>query len=86
MQPIIPIWRKHPFDDPSWLFEFKYNGFRGLCYLEEGRCRFISRNGNSLTRFDALADQVGRWLSSRAEAAAARAAYDTARTRQRVIG
>ena len=47
---------------PDWLFEFKYDGFRGLCYLEQGRCRLISRNGNVLSRFDALADQAGRLL------------------------
>jgi bifunctional non-homologous end joining protein LigD len=62
VQPIIPTRRKEPFDDPDWLFEFKYDGFRGLCYLEQGRCRFVSRNGNVLSRFDALADQVGRLL------------------------
>jgi hypothetical protein len=31
VQPIIPTWRKEPFDDPEWLFDFKYDGFRGLC-------------------------------------------------------
>jgi Raf kinase inhibitor-like YbhB/YbcL family protein len=46
VQPIIPTWRKEPFDDPDWLFEFKYDGFRGLCYLEQGRSRFVSRNGS----------------------------------------
>jgi ATP-dependent DNA ligase len=49
VQPIIPTWRKEPFDDPDWLFEFKYDGFRGLCYLEQGGCRFVSRNGNVLS-------------------------------------
>jgi bifunctional non-homologous end joining protein LigD len=29
----------------------KYDGFRALCFLEQGRCRLISRNGNSLHRF-----------------------------------
>jgi len=62
VQPIIPTWRKEPFDDPEWLFDFKYDGFRGLCYIEQGRCGFISRNGNMLSRFEALADQVGRLL------------------------
>ena len=33
-------------------FGFKYDGFRGLCYIKEGRCRFVSRNGNPLSRFD----------------------------------
>jgi bifunctional non-homologous end joining protein LigD len=62
VQPIIPTWRKEPFDDPEWLFEFKYDGFRGLCYIEQRRCRFVSRNGNVLSRFEALGDQVAAVL------------------------
>jgi bifunctional non-homologous end joining protein LigD len=54
--------RKEPFDDPEWLFDFKYDGFRGLCCLERGRCRFISRNGNVLNRFEALGDQLAALL------------------------
>ena len=62
VQPIIPTRRKEQFDHPDWLFDFKYDGYRGLCYLEQGRCRFISRNGNVLSRFEALADQVAAVL------------------------
>jgi bifunctional non-homologous end joining protein LigD len=62
VQPIIPTWKKEPFDDPEWLFDFKYDGFRALCYLERGRCRFISRNGNVLSRFEALGDQLAGML------------------------
>jgi len=62
VQPIIPTWRKEPFDDPDWLFDFKYDRFRGLCYIEQGRCRVISRNGNVLGRFEVLGDQVVRLL------------------------
>jgi ATP-dependent DNA ligase len=58
VQPIIPTWRKEPFDDPEWLFDFKYDGFRVLCYLEQGRCRLISRNGNLMSRFDGLGEQL----------------------------
>jgi bifunctional non-homologous end joining protein LigD len=58
VQPIIPISRKDPFDDPAWQFELKYDGFRALCYLEHRRNRFISRTGNILSQFDELADQV----------------------------
>jgi bifunctional non-homologous end joining protein LigD len=36
VQPIIPISRKEPFDDPDWLFDFKYDGFRALLYVEQG--------------------------------------------------
>ena len=62
VQAIRPSWRKEPFDDPDWLFDVKYDGFRGLCYLEHGRCRFISRNGNFLTRCDELGDQLAAVL------------------------
>ena len=62
VQPIRPTWRKQPFDAPDWLFDVKYDGFRGLCYVEQGRGRFISRNGNVLSRCDALGDQVATAL------------------------
>jgi ATP-dependent DNA ligase len=29
VEPIIRVSRTEPFDDPEWLFEFKYDGFRG---------------------------------------------------------
>ena len=62
IQPIVPTWRKLPFDDPTWLFDVKYDGFRGPCYVEQGRSRFISRNGNWMRRFDRLAQQLGAVL------------------------
>ena len=62
VQPIIPIWRKDPFDGPEWLFDFKYDGFRAMGYVERGRCWLISRNGNVLRRFDALGDQLAAAL------------------------
>jgi ATP-dependent DNA ligase len=34
VEPIIPISRKEPFDDPEWLFDLKYDGFRALLYFE----------------------------------------------------
>jgi ATP-dependent DNA ligase len=62
VQPIAPTWRKEPFDDPDWLFDFKYDGFRALYYFEPGHNRLISRNGNLLTRFDALAGALAAEL------------------------
>src|SRR5215472_7721782 len=62
VQPIIPTWRKEHFDDTEWPFDFKYDGFRGLCYIERGCCRLISRNGNVLSRFEALGDQLAALL------------------------
>jgi ATP-dependent DNA ligase len=30
MDPIIPVIRREPLDDPAWLFELKFDGFRGV--------------------------------------------------------
>ena len=62
VQPIAPVRRPEPFDDPAWLFDLKYDGFRALCYLEHGRCRLISRNGNQMSRFAGLSDQIAAAL------------------------
>jgi bifunctional non-homologous end joining protein LigD len=40
----------------------KYDGFRGLCYLERGRSRIISRHGNLMSRFARLGDQIAASL------------------------
>ena len=63
VQPIAPTWRKEPFDDPDWLFDVKYDGFRALYYIEPGHNRLISRNGNLLTRFDVLAGALAAELN-----------------------
>ena len=60
---MAPTWRKEPFDDPDWLFDCKYDGFRALYYIEPGHNRLISRNGNLLTRFDALGGALAAELS-----------------------
>src|SRR5215471_16860167 len=62
VQPIAPVRRTEPFDDPGWLFDLKYDGFRALCYLEQGRCRLISRNGNLMSRFVGLGDRIAASL------------------------
>jgi hypothetical protein len=43
------ISRKDPFDDPEWLFELKYDGFRPLLCLEQGiRWRGIDAPNRSI--------------------------------------
>jgi ATP-dependent DNA ligase len=54
IQPIAPTWRKEPVDDPDWLFDLNYDGFRGLTYIDPGRNRLISRNRHTFDRFDGL--------------------------------
>ena len=61
VQPIAPR-RTEPFEHPEWVFDVKYDGFRGMCYLEQGCCRMISRKGNLMSRFAGLGDQIAASL------------------------
>jgi bifunctional non-homologous end joining protein LigD len=54
VEPIIPVDRAEPFDDPGYLFEPKYDGFRGLLYVTRHDCHFRSKQGNVLTQFQEL--------------------------------
>ncbi len=56
MQPIIPIRRSDPFDDPAWLFDLKLDGFRGIADTIHGR--MLSKNSNRLKRFERLLDTL----------------------------
>ena len=51
VQPILLTPRREPFDDPAWLFEPKYDGYRGLLYVTRKGCWFRSKRGNILKRF-----------------------------------
>jgi bifunctional non-homologous end joining protein LigD len=38
-----------PFDDPAWVFELKYDGFRALATVADGRPRLFYRSGSDAT-------------------------------------
>jgi len=37
------------FDNPDWLFEIKWDGYRAVSFIEEGKVRLVSRNQNDLS-------------------------------------
>ena len=47
-----------PFDDPAWLFELKHDGFRSLAYIEDDKCRLVSRHRNVYKSFETLRDAL----------------------------
>jgi bifunctional non-homologous end joining protein LigD len=48
-----------PFDDPNWLFEIKWDGYRSITFIENGKVRLVSRNQNELTaRYPELKDMA----------------------------
>jgi len=45
------------FDGPEWLFEIKWDGYRAVAFVENGKIRLVSRNQNELTaRYPELKD------------------------------
>lgn len=45
-----------PFSDPRWEFELKWDGYRAIVTISNGRFVVMSRNANDLTdRFPSLA-------------------------------
>ena len=46
-----------PFDGKDWLFEIKWDGYRAVAFIENGKVRLVSRNQNELTgRYPELKD------------------------------
>jgi bifunctional non-homologous end joining protein LigD len=53
-----------PFDDPNWLFEIKWDGYRALCTIESDRLSLVSRNGlDMLHRFPDMKELAGAFAS-----------------------
>jgi len=47
-----------PFSHPDYIFEIKWDGFRSLARIEQGKCRLISRKGNDFKSFRILNESV----------------------------
>ena len=47
-----------PFSHPDWLFEVKWDGFRSLVRIEQGKCRLVSRKGNEFKSFRTLNESI----------------------------
>ncbi|MGB9205084.1 MAG: non-homologous end-joining DNA ligase [Terriglobales bacterium] len=49
IHPMLATSAAKAFNDSDWLFEIKWDGYRAVAFLEEGRVRLVSRNQNDLT-------------------------------------
>jgi bifunctional non-homologous end joining protein LigD len=60
VHPMLATSVEEPFDDPEWLFEIKWDGYRAVSFIQNGKVRLISRNQNDLTgEFPELRDLPG---------------------------
>ena len=49
VRPMLATPIAKPFDNPDWVFEIKWDGYRAVAFIEEGRVRLVSRSQNDLT-------------------------------------
>ena len=57
IHPMLATAAAKPFDDPNWLFEIKWDGYRAVAFIDEGSLRLVSRSQNDLTaQFPELGD------------------------------
>jgi bifunctional non-homologous end joining protein LigD len=57
IHPMLATPVDEPFDGTDWLFEIKWDGYRAIAFIENGKVRLVSRNQNELTpRYPELKD------------------------------
>jgi bifunctional non-homologous end joining protein LigD len=49
IRPMLATLVDEPFNSSEWLYEVKWDGFRSIAYLEDGRVKLFSRNRNEMT-------------------------------------
>ena len=57
IHPMLATSIEKAFDDPDWLFEVKWDGYRAIAFVDHGKVRLVSRNQNDMTgQFPELGD------------------------------
>ena len=65
IHPMLATSIDKPFDAPEWLFEIKWDGYRAIAFIENGKARLVSRNQTDLTpRYPELKD-LPKFLKAR---------------------
>lgn len=61
--PMLATLIDEPFDDPEWLFEIKWDGYRAICTVrEDGSIELVSRNGlDLLKKFPEMSELANAW-------------------------
>jgi bifunctional non-homologous end joining protein LigD len=64
---VRPTFGKKPFLGGDWSFEFKYDGFRGLYYINGSETYFLSRQKKVLHQFDILARDIALSIKTKVQ-------------------
>src|SRR5436190_21935367 len=62
VQPMLATLVDIPFDEPGWLYEIKWDGYRAVALLNKGKVNLISRNDKSFNKkFYPVYDALQKW-------------------------
>src|ERR1700736_4926449 len=65
IHPMLATLVDDPFSAPEWIFETKWDGFRSVCFLENGKSQFVSRNQIDMTPQYPELTGVGKQLAAK---------------------
>jgi ATP-dependent DNA ligase len=65
VDPIVAVARSPPLQDPRWIYEPKFDGFRRMLYVCAGECYIRFKRNKVLSRLADLALRVGGELHAR---------------------
>ncbi|MBV8252406.1 MAG: DNA ligase D [Chitinophaga sp.] len=62
VSPMLATLTKGPFDNPEWLYEIKWDGYRAIGYLNKTKVELLSRNQISFKdKFGIIVDALKAW-------------------------
>jgi bifunctional non-homologous end joining protein LigD len=62
VEPMLATLVDEPFEEPGWLFEIKWDGYRAVSFLGKGKAHITSRNQKSFDeKFYPVHEALGRW-------------------------
>lgn len=62
IKPMLATLVDEPFDDPEWVFEIKWDGYRTLAFINHGDVTLLSRNNKSFTeKYYPIRQALEKW-------------------------
>src|SRR6185503_13390312 len=62
IKPMLATLVDQPFDNPDWIYEIKWDGYRVVSYLNKGKVEMRSRNNLSFNeKFKVIEDALMQW-------------------------
>lgn len=62
VKPMLATLVNAPFDDPGWTYEVKWDGYRALAYVNNGKAELLSRNNKTFTeKYYPITAAMERW-------------------------